>query len=149
MHRLSLIEYGSPAYRAMVSLRDDVLRRPLGLVFSAEYLAREAEDILIGCYEAHADMLLGCCMLTPAEGGRVQLRQMAVREGYRGTGIGREIVAFAENLARERGFRTVVMHARKTAVPFYARLGYGVSGVEFLEVGISHLEMRKPVGDRP
>jgi predicted GNAT family N-acyltransferase len=36
-----------------------------------------------------------------------------------------------------------MMHARKTAVPFYERIGYQVAGEEFLEVGIPHYEMRK------
>jgi predicted GNAT family N-acyltransferase len=50
---------------------------------------------------------------------------------------------FAENLARDRGMKKLVMHARKTAVGFYEKLGYKVTGEEFEEVTIPHYEMEK------
>lgn len=145
MHEIRLIQYDSEAYREMVALRDEVLRRPLGLHFTESYLSQEVADILIGCYGADPGdtSLRGCCMLSPVDEELVQLRQMAVREDLQRGGIGGELMAFAEQKARESGFRTIMMNARKTAVPFYERLGYRVAGDEFLEVGIPHLEMTK------
>jgi predicted GNAT family N-acyltransferase len=37
----------------------------------------------------------------------------------------------------------MTLHARSTAVPFYAKLGYECVGDEFIEVTIPHWEMRK------
>jgi predicted GNAT family N-acyltransferase len=50
---------------------------------------------------------------------------------------------FAENIARDRGFKKLCMHSRKTAAGFYERLGYSVTGEEFTEVTIPHYNMEK------
>jgi len=50
---------------------------------------------------------------------------------------------FAENLAKDAGGKEVMMHARKTAMGFYEKLGYAAVGDEFSEVGIPHVEMKK------
>ena len=50
---------------------------------------------------------------------------------------------FAENIARDLGYRKLCMHARKTARGFYEKLGYMVNGDEFMEVTIPHYTMEK------
>lgn len=125
----------------MVDLRMQVLRKPLGLTFTKEELEKEKEDMLIGAFED--DVMLGCCMLTKTEPKTVRLRQMAVKPGLQGKGIGRVLMQFAENLARDRGNSRLVMHSRKTATGFYEKIGYRISGNEFLEVTIPHYEMEK------
>jgi GNAT superfamily N-acetyltransferase len=138
---LKIIDYGSPEYQQMVQLRNDILRKPLGLVFEKEELEKEAEDILIGAFED--DKLLGCCMLIETEPGTVRLRQMAVPKNLQGKGVGRALMQFAENIARDRGYRKITMHARKTATGFYEKLGYNISGGEFIEVTLPHVVMEK------
>jgi len=138
---LKLIDYGSPEYQQMIQLRNDILRKPLGLVFEKDELEKEADDILIGAFED--DRLLGCCMLIETEPGTVRLRQMAVPKNLQGKGVGRALMQFAENIARDRGYRRITMHARKTATGFYEKLGYAVSGGEFLEVTLPHVVMEK------
>jgi ribosomal protein S18 acetylase RimI-like enzyme len=68
---------------------------------------------------------------------------MAVNSGLQGKGIGRVLMTFAENVARDRGMRRMVMHARKSAIGFYEKLGYRTCSDEFLEVTIPHYEMEK------
>jgi ribosomal protein S18 acetylase RimI-like enzyme len=138
---LKLIDHGSPEYRQMVQLRNDILRKPLGLSFSEEELEKEKDDILIGAFED--DRLLGCCMLINTEPGSVRLRQMAVHKNLQGKGIGRALMQFAENIARDRGYRRITMHARKSATGFYEKLGYTVYGEEFEEVTLPHVVMEK------
>lgn len=125
----------------MVDLRYLILRKPLGLTFSDEDLEKEKEDILIGCFED--DKLEGCCLLTDCGNKTVRLRQMAVLSGLQGKGIGRVLMQFAENIARDRGYKKMVMHARKTAIGFYEKLGYRITGEEFEEVTIPHYTMEK------
>jgi GNAT superfamily N-acetyltransferase len=138
---LKLIDYGSPEYQQMVQLRNDILRKPLGLAFQNDELQKESEDILIGAFED--DKMLGCCMLIETEPGTVRLRQMAVLKNLQGKGIGRALMQFAENIARDRGYRKITMHARKTATGFYEKLGYIISGGEFMEVTLPHVVMEK------
>lgn len=145
MMHFRIIEYGSCDYQDMVSLRDAILRKPLGLTFTEAYLQQEINDCLIGCYltENEKELLAGCCILTPVDENTVQLRQMAVAPEFQGRGIGRDIIVFAEQQAISNGFRELMMHARKTAAGFYEKLGYKIHGDEFMEVGIAHYEMRK------
>jgi predicted GNAT family N-acyltransferase len=140
-----ILEYGSCDYHTMVDLRSEVLRKPLGLSFSAEQLQQEINDIFIAGFTAidNNETLAGGCILTPISENTVQLRQMAVSPALQGKGVGREIIAFAEAYARNNGFDVLTMHARKEATGFYQKLGYQSCGEEFTEVGIPHYEMRK------
>ncbi|MES2329496.1 MAG: GNAT family N-acetyltransferase [Bacteroidota bacterium] len=138
---LKIIDHGSKEYRQMVDLRFQILRKPLGLSFTDEDLAAEKEDILLGCFED--DSLEACCMLTKTEPKTVRLRQMAVSSGLQGKGIGRVLMSFAENIARDHGFRRLTMHARKSAVGFYEKHGYKICSDEFVEVTIPHYVMEK------
>jgi predicted GNAT family N-acyltransferase len=138
---LRVIDFGSTEYQQMVDLRNQILRKPLGLSFNQEDLAREKDDILIGCFDDA--VLEGCCLLTKTAPKEVRLRQMAVRSGLQGKGIGRALMQFAENVAYDFGYRKISMHARKTAVGFYEKLGYTATGDEFLEVSIPHFLMEK------
>ena len=138
---LKIIDHGSPEYDQMVKLRDDMLRKPLGLGFTTQELAKEKENMLIGAFED--EQMLGCCMLVEENTATVRLRQMAVLNDLQGKGIGRALMNFAENLARDRGYKTLSMHARKNAVGFYEKMGYAVASDEFTEVTIPHFVMEK------
>lgn len=138
---LKIIEHGSPEYRLMVKLRDDILRKPLGLIFAPDELEHEKENILIGAFDD--DDILGCCMLVEENSATVRLRQMAVLNDLQGKGIGRALMTFAENIARDRGYKILSMHARKNATGFYEKMGYKVASDEFTEVTIPHYVMEK------
>jgi len=138
---LKIIDHGTTEYQQMVLLRINMLRKPLGLVFAKEELDREKEDILMGAFED--EKILGCCLLTKVDDQTVRLRQMAVPNNLQGKGIGRALMVFAENIARDRGYKILIMHARKTAVGFYEKLGYRKVGNEFQEVTLPHFVMEK------
>jgi ribosomal protein S18 acetylase RimI-like enzyme len=138
---LKIIDHGSREYQQMVHLRNEILRRPLGLQFTPDELEKEKEEILIGAFEE--EKMLGCCMLIKEAPNSVRLRQMAVLNNLQGKGIGRALMQFAENIARDRGFHKITMHARKTAIGFYEKLGYRITGQEFEEVTIPHYIMEK------
>jgi predicted GNAT family N-acyltransferase len=138
---VKIIDHGSKEYKQMVDLRYNMLSKPLGLTFSEEELEAEKNNIHLCCFDD--DKLEGCCMLVSKDNNTVQLRQMAVVSGLQGKGIGRVLMQFAENIARDRGFKKLIMHARKTAVGFYEKLGYKRIGNEFLEVTIPHYAMEK------
>ncbi len=135
------IDHSSKEYRQMVELRNEILRKPLGLSFKKEELSREKDDILIGAFEE--DKMLGCCLLTKVNKDNVRLRQMAVQNNLQGKGIGAAMLNYAENVARDAGYKNMLMHARKTAVGFYEKLDYKVTSDEFKEITIPHFIMEK------
>lgn len=141
---LAQIDANSSRYRDLVEFRRRILRTPLGLDFTPEQLAKEQADIHIAAYLDGE--LVGCVVLTAVDGSQgsvVKLRQMAVDLDRQGRGIGAQIIAFAEKLAAERGYREIILHARETATPFYERAGYVPTGETFTEVTITHRKMVK------
>jgi predicted GNAT family N-acyltransferase len=138
---LTTIAYQSAEYQQMVQLRYDILRAPLGLQFSKDYLAKDANSILIGAFVNGE--IIGCCQLDALANDVYQLRQMAVANQLQNSGVGTKIVQFAENFARQQGGKRIMLHARDVAVGFYAKLGYTVVSDTFIEVGIPHVEMAK------
>ncbi len=138
---LKIIDHGSKDYEIMVKLRDDILRKPLGLSFSEEELLAEKNNLMIGAFED--EQMLGCCMLVEENAETVRLRQMAVVNDIQGKGVGKALMQFAENLARDRGYHTITMHARKNAIPFFEKMGYKKKGDEFEEITIPHFLMVK------
>lgn len=139
--QLKPIRQGTAEYDQMIELRMELLRRPLGLSFTREQLDAEKDDILIGAFEN--EEITGCCVLTPHDAATIQLRQMAVKKNVQTKGIGRSMVAFAEKIAKERGYTILMMHARNTALGFYKKCGYEIKGHEFIEVTVPHHYMEK------
>ena len=138
---LKQIDHGTKYYDQMIRLRHQILREPLGLCFSKEELEKEKDNIHIASFDD--DEMLGCCMLTPVDSNTLQLRQMAVPDKLQGKGVGASIMSFAENLARDKGYKKMIMHARDTAIGFYEKFGYKVKGGSFYEVNLPHHIMEK------
>ena len=140
---IKIIDHGSADYQKMIDLRMDILRRPLGLTFTDEDLDKEKDDILIGAFEE--EDLMACCILTKIADDTCKLRQMAVHPKIQGTGLGAAMMNYAEQLAKDAGFKKMVMNARKTAKGFYEKLGYEIKGDEFVEVTLPHFYMQKNI----
>jgi GNAT superfamily N-acetyltransferase len=78
----------------------------------------------------------------------VQLRGMAVLETFQGKGIGKQLIAHAENLIQGQNICSLWMNARRIAIPFYERCGYRKQGDAFeLPYGGTHFKMIKNLCD--
>jgi len=131
------IYLGTPEYEAAMELREAVLRIPLGLSFTEEELAAEPECFhLAGFQEGR---LVAILLLKPLNHETVKMRQVAVDPSLQKCGAGTQLLQFAEEFARARGFTSVIAHARGTAAGFYRRNGYAESGAPFLETTIPHI----------
>ena len=139
--QIKIIDYGSVDYSQEQELRNRVLRIPLGMSLYDENLEKEKDDIHIGAFID--GKVAGVLILTRLNANDIKMRQVAVDDGLRGKNTGTKMVAFAEEHAREKGYTTMVLNARKTAVGFYEKLGYEKIGEEFPEINIPHYKMRK------
>jgi len=80
------------------------------------------------------------------EDGRVaKIERVAVVAQLRQHRIGHGLMAAALDLARAEGVREVRLHAQTTALGFYARLGFVSVGDVFVEDGIDHIAMVRPM----
>ena len=91
-----------------------------------------------------AGRVLGTCRVLVQDGvGR--LGRMAVEPAARGRGIGAGLLAEAERAARAAGATRMRLHAQAAAVSLYARAGYVQAGEPFVEEGIDHVTMERPL----
>lgn len=65
-----------------------------------------------------------------------QLRAMATSPRYRGRGVGRLLLAAAENYVKEKGALAIWANARTSALGFYINAGYQSVSEEFMIEGI-------------
>jgi GNAT superfamily N-acetyltransferase len=135
------VAFGSDVYREAVRLREAVLRRPLGLQWAPRDFDAEESSLHLGAFLG--GRLVGTLVLRPREAGTLQMRQVAVAPEWRSRGIGSALVRFAECVASEHGYTSIMAHARVTALAFYRRLGYREVGEPFTEIGIPHREVVK------
>jgi predicted GNAT family N-acyltransferase len=140
---VSRINSSSPKYTQVWDLREEILRRPLGMSLKNEDLSRDHTDTIF--IAEKNDKVIGCLMLTPLDTDRLQLRQMAVYSEWQGKNVGRLLVSAAERFLQNEGYKTMVLHARKVAAGFYRNLGYTVTSGEYMEVGIAHFTMEKNI----
>ncbi len=139
-------QYGSDGYRAILAMRDRLLRKPLGLVWSADDLEDEAQQLHFGLFDDDENAaLIACVVIKPLDDRTAKLRQMAVDEPHRRTGAGSFLVRGVEEILRGRGVRRIEMDARATAVEFYRKLGYQTQGRQFTQVTIPHFRMTRSI----
>jgi predicted GNAT family N-acyltransferase len=138
---IKIFAHGSAEYAQALALRTEVLRKPLGLVFTQAELEQDKHDIHMGLFKH--DKILACLSLTHTKDNKLKMRQVAVDATRQHLGLGTLLSNHAEKYAREKKIKAIYCHARKSAAPFYEKLGYKITGPEFTEVSIPHYLMEK------
>jgi predicted GNAT family N-acyltransferase len=77
--------------------------------------------------------------------GRAVIGRMAVDAAARGRGYGAAVLAELHRQAVGLGLTEVELHAQLPARGFYERAGYTAVGGVYLEAGIAHVTMRRPL----
>ncbi len=142
--QVTISEPGSQAeLDAYYRLRWEVLRKPHGqppgserspLDMDSVHLVARIDGRVVGAAAFHLRTTrtreLGKGIRIPRRRPRSLslVRQMAVAEGYRGRGIGDALMAEIESRCERAGVREYVVHARTSAVAFYARHCYRATG---------------------
>ncbi len=139
--QLLIIPHNSNLYWKAVDLRTKILRIPLGLKFTQEELLKENDQLHFILLQN--EKVIATLALKPLNKNTLKMRQVAVDDTVQKTGIGKKLVEFSEEYARNNGYTVMECNARKVAVPFYLKLGYKTEGDEFLEVNIPHFRMTK------
>ncbi|MCD8528513.1 MAG: GNAT family N-acetyltransferase [Chitinophagales bacterium] len=135
------VKHKSKAYWQLVNLRSDVLRKPLGLVFSKEELEQEDNQWHYGIFEnKHA---IACMILVPQQDQKIKMRQVCTQTNRQGQGYGKMLLDYCENDALKMGFTYIYCHARLSALPFYQKENYQIKGTQFEEVGLPHYYLFK------
>lgn len=138
---IHIVEFGSELQKKSIDLRTKILREPLGMVFTAEQLADEKDEIHI--VATQNNVVLGVVVLKKMSDTLLKMRQVAVDFDLQKSGIGKKMIVFSEDYAIKNNFKKIELHARDVAKEFYLKLDYHIIGDRFIEVGIPHYEMIK------
>lgn len=134
------LEFDSPEYDATLRLREDVLRKPLGMVLRLQDQRGEHAQLHFGAFQG--GKLVGSIIFVPEEKPNAKLRQMAVAPSQQGKGVGAQLLDFVHAFAKDKGYSALTLNARETARSYYAAHGYEPFGEAFTEVGLPHMAMR-------
>jgi predicted GNAT family N-acyltransferase len=88
--------------------------------------------------------VVGTCRLL-FEGTTCKLGRLVVEREARGRGIGGRLLALAEKEARSAGAQRIVLNAQTRARGLYRAAGYSECGGRFMEAGIEHVRMERPL----
>lgn len=138
-----VIEYATEEYKKTLQLRDEVMRKPLGLRLSEEDTRYDNQRIHIGGYIGN-ELICGCSL-------RIIHRKMAhiysvyVKQKYQNQGIGQQLMAFVEEYVRQSGVARFYVEGRKAAKNFYLKCGFRPCGSEYTDMNIIHQDMKKDI----
>lgn len=135
------IAYGSKEYEDTVDLRNEVFRKPWGLDIKNDDLSPDKNMDMYGAFLD--DKLIATVFLTEDDEETARIKNVAIFKEYRGTGLGRYLMDFIENIARERGYTKAALMGRVSVEDFYKKLGYKSIGEPYDYKTIPHVDMIK------
>jgi ElaA protein len=127
---------------AALALREEVFCSEQGVSLADELDGLDDEALHIVALENGATV--GTCRLV-TEGTTVKLGRMAVARQARGRGLAGALLAEADARARDLGAKRIALAAQLGAQSIYERAGYVPYGDVFLDAGIEHVMMEKPL----
>jgi predicted GNAT family N-acyltransferase len=140
--RIEEVENGSPLLAAAFELRREVFVAEQGV--PAELEIDELDPGAIHLVAILDEKVVGTLRILRHEGA-AKIGRVAVRAAARRAGIGGRLMERAGEIARQRGFAEIILHAQVSVAGFYRRLGYVEEGDPFEEAGIAHIAMRKTI----
>ncbi|HTG23855.1 MAG TPA: GNAT family N-acetyltransferase [Reyranella sp.] len=107
----------------------------------AEAVRRHRIDLL------HLDGVLAALIETIAESDHLLIENVAVSPAFQGRGLGRKLMAHAEQIAASAGHGETRLYTNKLFaenIELYRKLGYRIDREEVLEIGVA-VHMSKPI----
>lgn len=130
-----------PLYTGIWQLREEVLRKPLGMSLVNENLSMDEDDTYVVALVN--EQVIGCLLLHKISADIIKFRQMAVHPEWQGKQVGRALMQAGEAHAKMKGYKVIELHARAHVAGFYSTLGFHEVGDLFEEVNIPHIKMFK------
>lgn len=128
---------------AIIGLRYRILRKPWNQPFETSTDGQEHGTVNAFIADGNGKTI-ACGRLQENDGSIGQIRFMAVDEAYQGHGLGKLIVAFLEEKAKEKNISKIELHSRVNALKFYESQNYTLIGKSYnLWNVIQHFLMEK------
>ena len=88
---------------------------------------------------------IGTARILFLDDGSAKAQRVAVLREHRKGGVGAALMFALEGEAARAGRSTLILSSQISAVPFYERIGYEAYGEIFVDAGIDHRMMKKPI----
>ena len=140
---VKLIEYNSAEFYQAAQLRYQLFFAPLNLPW--DLVQDERQDSYFHAAIAMEDTIVAYGQLVPHPNRIYQICQMVVQSDYQRQNLGRKILMFLIDLAKQEQAIALTLNARLTAVDFYQKLGFHTDGVPFPSsiTGVPHITMNQ------
>lgn len=138
-------DLNSDTYRDALQVRKEVFVEEQSIDINIEIDKYESDCLhMVGYDESNNPIYTARLLaLTP---NAAKLQRVAIVKAYRGTGLGRELMAAVEEKARQENFSQIILGAQKHATGFYEALGYQpMDAPEYLDADIVHIDMEKNI----
>ncbi|MFT3752346.1 MAG: hypothetical protein QM800_05545 [Paludibacter sp.] len=99
--RVRELNYFSDDYRKELLLRDEVLRKPLGMSLYNDNLEKDKDDTHVGAFMG--EQLVGVLILTRLSDTDVKMRQVAVAEAMQSQKVGSKNGSLCRGLCQRKG----------------------------------------------
>lgn len=144
---ITLLEADTPALLdRCLAVRQAVFTGELGVPAEVE---RDSRDCLDGeCRHfliTRGGQDIGAVRCLPQADGTLRLQRFCIRRDCRGQGAGRQTLREVEERFRREGFSAVALDAKCSAQGFYTACGYETVSAPFLEAGVLHVAMQRPL----
>ena len=144
---ITLLEADTPAlFDRCLAVRQAVFTGELGVPAEVE---RDSRDCLDGeCRHfliTRGGQDIGAVRCLPQADGTMRLQRFCIRRDCRGQGAGRQTLREVEERFRREGFSAVALDAKCSAQGFYTACGYETVSAPFLEAGVLHVAMQRPL----
>ena len=144
---ITLLEADTPAlFDRCLAVRQAVFTGELGVPAEVE---RDSRDCLDGeCRHfliTRGGQDIGAVRCLPQADGTLRLQRFCIRRDCRGQGAGRQTLREVEERFRREGFSAVALDAKCSAQGFYTACGYETVSGPFLEAGVLHVAMPRPL----
>ncbi len=135
------IVYGTPDYETSIFIRNEVFRKPHGLDIKDDDLSSDKVVEMFGAYLD--DKMIATIFLDIVDRNTVKIRNVAILEEYRGKGLGKYLMDYVEDMARQRGYTKSILMGRVSAEKFYNKLGYKTLSEPYDYKTVPHVDMEK------
>lgn len=143
MHTVEEVIFGSNRYEKTVHLRDEVMRKPLGLSIKNDDLSFEKQATVLAVFDN--DQILGTGILVFEDESIAKVCFLCVKPDLQKSGIGRAIINDIEKRSLQNGIKKIYLESRLTAMNFYKKLGYTEYGeIQMMKIApVQHIKMEK------
>ena len=121
--QLKTIQWLSKEYFEGIDLRNEQLNIPSNLTLITD--APVDEELAIHLVAVINQKVVATLFLDHTDNPhQAQIKQVAVSPDYRGNNIGKSLMNYAETIAYQQGYQSIILNARDSAWRFYEKLGY-------------------------